>query len=80
MSQWSVESDNPVNRFPQRKLNGNRGANGTSRRPPVSWFTAVDGVNLQVEPGKILGLLGQNGAGKSTTIRMLCTLLGSRMA
>ncbi|MCB9539343.1 MAG: ABC transporter ATP-binding protein [Myxococcales bacterium] len=38
-------------------------------------FTAVDAVSFQVEPGEIFGYLGANGAGKSTTIRMLCGLL-----
>lgn len=35
---------------------------------------AVDGVSLQVERGELFGFLGINGAGKSTTINMLCTL------
>jgi ABC-2 type transport system ATP-binding protein len=39
-------------------------------------FTAVDGVSFAVERGRIFGFLGANGAGKSTTIRMLCGLLG----
>jgi ABC-2 type transport system ATP-binding protein len=38
-------------------------------------FKAVDDVTFQVEPGEIFGYLGANGAGKSTTIRMLCGLL-----
>jgi len=38
-------------------------------------FTAVDHVSFQVEEGEIFGFLGANGAGKSTTIRMLCGLL-----
>jgi ABC-2 type transport system ATP-binding protein len=38
-------------------------------------FWAVDGVTLNVQPGKILALLGQNGAGKTTTVRMLTALL-----
>ena len=38
-------------------------------------FTAVDGVNFDVKRGEIFGFLGANGAGKSTTIRMLCGLL-----
>jgi len=38
-------------------------------------FTAVDSVSFDVEQGQIFGFLGANGAGKSTTIRMLCGLL-----
>ena len=38
-------------------------------------FVAVDHVTFNVEKGEIFGFLGSNGAGKSTTIRMLCGLL-----
>lgn len=38
-------------------------------------FTAVDRLTFDVRPGEIFGFLGANGAGKSTTIRMLCGLL-----
>jgi ABC-2 type transport system ATP-binding protein len=38
-------------------------------------FTAVDGIDLDIQPGEIYGFLGPNGAGKSTTVHMLCTLL-----
>ncbi|MGC3997682.1 MAG: ABC transporter ATP-binding protein [Anaeromyxobacter sp.] len=38
-------------------------------------FVAVDRVTFEVERGEIFGYLGANGAGKSTTIRMLCGLL-----
>lgn len=38
-------------------------------------FTAVDAVTFDVREGEIFGYLGANGAGKSTTIRMLCGLL-----
>jgi ABC-2 type transport system ATP-binding protein len=38
-------------------------------------FMAVDRVSFAVEQGEIFGFLGSNGAGKSTTIRMLCGLL-----
>jgi len=38
-------------------------------------FTAVDDLGFAVEEGEVFGLLGSNGAGKSTAIRMLCGLL-----
>jgi ABC-2 type transport system ATP-binding protein len=38
-------------------------------------FLAVDEVSFSVARGEIFGYLGANGAGKSTTIRMLCGLL-----
>jgi ABC-2 type transport system ATP-binding protein len=38
-------------------------------------FYAVKGVTFQVARGEVFGLLGANGAGKSTTFRMLCGLL-----
>jgi drug efflux transport system ATP-binding protein len=38
-------------------------------------FTAVDDVSFDVARGSIFGFLGSNGAGKSTTFRMLCGLL-----
>jgi ABC-2 type transport system ATP-binding protein len=38
-------------------------------------FVAVDNVSFKVAKGEIFGFLGANGAGKSTTIRMLCGLL-----
>jgi ABC-2 type transport system ATP-binding protein len=38
-------------------------------------FVAVDDVSFKVNKGEIFGYLGANGAGKSTTIRMLCGLL-----
>jgi iron complex transport system ATP-binding protein len=37
---------------------------------------AVQGIDLRVEPGEIVGLLGPNGSGKSTVIKMLSGVLG----
>lgn len=36
---------------------------------------ALDGVDLTLEPGRIVGLLGPNGSGKSTLIKLACGLL-----
>jgi len=41
-------------------------------KPPV---VALQGVDLEVEPGEFFGLLGPNGAGKTTLIKILTTLL-----
>lgn len=46
---------------------------GLTRR--FGGFVAVDDVRFEVGRGEIFGYLGANGAGKSTTIRMLCGLL-----
>lgn len=46
---------------------------GLTRRFGV--YTAVDDVSFAVAPGEIFGLIGANGAGKSTVIKMLTTLL-----
>ncbi len=37
-------------------------------------FTAVDGIDLTIEPGESFAMLGPNGAGKSSTMRMVSTV------
>jgi ABC-2 type transport system ATP-binding protein len=39
------------------------------------WLTAIDDLFLQVRPGETYGLIGPDGAGKTTTIRVLIGLL-----
>src|SRR5262245_19551265 len=34
-------------------------------------FVAVDGLDLELRPGEVVGLVGSNGAGKSSTLRVL---------
>ena len=38
-------------------------------------FTAVNGIDVQVEEGRIYGFLGPNGAGKTTTVKVLTTMM-----
>ena len=45
---------------------------GLSKRYKDSW--AVDHLDLRVEQGDIYGFIGRNGAGKSTTLKLLCGL------
>jgi len=48
-------------------------ARGLTKR--FKHVTAVDGLDLSVQRGEIFGLLGPDGAGKTTTIRMLCAIM-----
>ena len=38
-------------------------------------IAAVNGINLEIGDGEIVGYIGSNGAGKSTTIKMMCGIL-----
>ena len=38
-------------------------------------FVAVQGLDMEIATGEVFGLLGPNGSGKTTTIRMLCGLM-----
>lgn len=44
-------------------------------KPKYKEFTAVNKINFNIEEGELVGYIGENGAGKSTTIKMLTGLL-----
>ena len=58
---------------------------GSELRRVASWFApsivpreehwVLKDVSFSIGPGEAVGIVGQNGAGKSTTIRMLCGIL-----
>lgn len=43
--------------------------------PKYKQYTAVNDISFNVEEGELVGYIGENGAGKSTTIKMLTGLL-----
>ena len=44
-------------------------------KPKYEKFTAVDDISFQINEGELVGYIGENGAGKSTTIKMLTGIL-----
>lgn len=44
-------------------------------KPKYKEFEAVKGISFSIEEGELVGYIGENGAGKSTTIKMLTGLL-----
>lgn len=44
-------------------------------KPKYKEFTAVNNINFNIDEGELVGYIGENGAGKSTTIKMLTGLL-----
>lgn len=45
------------------------------RDSQIAHFNALEGVDIDIEPGESIGLIGQNGAGKSTLLQLLCGTL-----
>ena len=67
---------NSVNDGPLAGPRSAPGAVHTERLTKVfGSITAVDGVSLDIARGEVFGILGPNGSGKTTTIRILCGLL-----
>jgi ABC-2 type transport system ATP-binding protein len=71
-----IETENlsKIFRVP-RKEPGVAGAVKALFHPRFDAKVAVDGISFNVEPGEIVGYIGVNGAGKSTTIKMLTGIL-----
>jgi len=60
---------------PHRDLRGQIAIEAKHLTKRFGDFTAVKGIHIRVDYGEIYGLLGANGAGKTTAIKMLCGLL-----
>lgn len=58
-----------------KRIHGPFGGLRTFFTREVDIIHAVDDVSFDIEPGEIVGYLGANGAGKSTTIKMLSGIL-----
>ncbi len=66
----TLDPDTPTE-FPARLQTGLRFENVTFRYPEQE-RVALDGFSLDVPAGKIVAIVGENGAGKSTFIKLLC--------
>jgi ABC-2 type transport system ATP-binding protein len=79
MPELMIQTENLTKRFPCSTAGAERDCAPLHGSSPgdeaLTWFTAVDHVNLEVSAGEILALLGPNGAGKTTTVRMLASIL-----
>ena len=67
--------NNVVKDYQIRKRVENRGRFKELLNPQYTYKRALDGINLDIKQGEMIGYLGVNGAGKSTTIKILTGIL-----
>ncbi len=73
-----LKGENPESKYPRiYPLDQDRGTaiGAKNLNKKFSNFHAVKNINLDIQYGEVFGLLGANGAGKTTAIKMLCGLL-----
>src|SRR5688572_13670601 len=71
-----IRVDNLTRTFERRTLrSGLFGMVRSLATRDAETVTAVDDVSFTIAPGEMVGYIGQNGAGKSTTIKMLTGIL-----
>jgi len=58
-----------------RVFGGEKSAGGRSSGGPSASITAVDHLNLEIAEGEIFALVGPDGAGKTTAMRLFCGLM-----
>ena len=71
-----IEATNLIKTYKTlKKEEGLRGYFKNLIKPKYEEFTAVKGISFKINEGELVGYIGENGAGKSTTIKMLTGLL-----
>lgn len=76
MAVWAIDVKDLRKEFKvQQNREGLGGALQDLFKREYRHITAVDGISFQIPKGEICGYIGENGAGKSTTIKMLTGIL-----
>jgi ABC-2 type transport system ATP-binding protein len=75
MIQTKVQSRVPRSSTSEGRVPQAEGIEARALTKEFGELAAVHDLSLEVSAGEILGLLGRNGSGKTTTVRMLTTLL-----